>query len=175
MFTVRNQVAKVMFLHVSVILLTGGGCLPKCMLGYTPRWRQTPPSPGIRHPQKQIPPEADPPPETATAADGMHPTGMHSCYNVTMGPISEQILCLNRELNLSLSQLQNTCHCGRVVSAYACQAGGLWFKSGILPLLKHASFWKATGCYAGYIHWQRCRTRGESQGTYITYTSTKFE
>ena len=29
-------------------------------------------------------------------------------------------------------------HCGRVVSASTCQAGGLWFKSGILPLLKHA-------------------------------------
>ena len=28
--------------------------------------------------------------------------------------------------------------CGRVVSASACHAGGLWFKSGILPLLKHA-------------------------------------
>ena len=28
--------------------------------------------------------------------------------------------------------------CGRVVSASTCQAGGLWFKSGILPLLKHA-------------------------------------
>ena len=28
--------------------------------------------------------------------------------------------------------------CGRVVSVSACQAGGLWFKSGILPLLKHA-------------------------------------
>ena len=27
--------------------------------------------------------------------------------------------------------------CGRVVSASACQAGGLWFKSGIIPLLKH--------------------------------------
>ena len=27
--------------------------------------------------------------------------------------------------------------CGRVVSASTCQAGGLWFKSGILPLLKH--------------------------------------
>ena len=29
-------------------------------------------------------------------------------------------------------------YCGRVFSASACQAGGLWFKSGILPLLKHA-------------------------------------
>ena len=28
--------------------------------------------------------------------------------------------------------------CGRVVSVSACQAGGLWFKSSILPLLKHA-------------------------------------
>ena len=27
-------------------------------------------------------------------------------------------------------------HCGRVVSASACQAGGLWFKTSILPLLK---------------------------------------
>ena len=28
--------------------------------------------------------------------------------------------------------------CGRVVSASACQAGGLWLKSGILSLLKYA-------------------------------------
>ena len=28
--------------------------------------------------------------------------------------------------------------CGRVVSVSTCQAGGLWFKSGILPLLKYA-------------------------------------
>ena len=43
----RNEVvAKVMFLLVSVILLTGG--LPKCMLGYQP--------PGSRHPPgKQTP------------------------------------------------------------------------------------------------------------------------
>ena len=27
--------------------------------------------------------------------------------------------------------------CGRVVSMSACQAGGLWLKSSILPLLKH--------------------------------------
>ena len=48
-----------MFLHLSVILFTGG-CLPLCMLGYTPLGR---------HPQQM-----------ATAADGMHPTGMHSWY-----------------------------------------------------------------------------------------------
>ena len=34
---------------------------------------------------------------------------------------------------------------------------------------------KATGCYAGHIHQQRCRTRGESQGMYIMYASAKFE
>ena len=32
---------------------------------------------------------------------------------------------------------------------------------------------KATGCSAGNIHWQRCHTRGESRGKYITYSSAK--
>ena len=53
----RNEVvAKVMYLLVSVILLTRGGCLPQCMLGYhppgadTPRSRQpTPPRSRHRH------------------------------------------------------------------------------------------------------------------------------
>ena len=48
-FTGRNEVvAKIMFLHVSVILLTGG--LPQCMLGYHP--------PG-QTPQEQTPQRAD--------------------------------------------------------------------------------------------------------------------
>ena len=81
-----------------------GGCLPQCMLGYTPRQTptypadtppgQTPPhadtAPG-RHPLTRHPPVRHPPPgrhpplgrhppqQTATAADGTHPTGMHSC------------------------------------------------------------------------------------------------
>ena len=34
--TVRKRsLGKVIFLHLSVILFTGGGCLPHCMLGYT--------------------------------------------------------------------------------------------------------------------------------------------
>ena len=53
-FTVRNSNWEmVMFLHLSVILFTGGGRASKdmaCVVG-----------------------------ETATAMDGAHPTGMHSC------------------------------------------------------------------------------------------------
>ena len=59
--TVRNEVAKVMFLYLSVILFTGGG-LPQCMLGYPP---------GSRHPPEQThplrsrhPPGGDIPPRS---------------------------------------------------------------------------------------------------------------
>ena len=73
-FTVRNEVAKVMFLHLSVILFMGRGlwfcsrggvCLSAC-------WDTTP------SPQEQTPP----PEQTATAADGTHPTGIHSSLSV---------------------------------------------------------------------------------------------
>ena len=77
-FTGRNEVvAKVMFLLVSVILLTRG-CLPQCMLGYHPLGADTPPGadtnqeqtpPRTRHPpQEQIPPTPQsrhPPEQTA--------------------------------------------------------------------------------------------------------------
>ena len=46
---------------------------------------------------------------------------------------------------------------------------------GIPPLLKNMHVGKVTGCYAGIIHQQMCRTRGESQGMYIMYASAKFE
>ena len=60
-----------LFLQVSVILLTGEGYLPQCMLGYTPPeqtppqeqtppWEQTPPGADTATPQEQTPPqEAD--------------------------------------------------------------------------------------------------------------------
>ena len=57
--TVRNEVAKVMFLHLSVILFTGWGGLPQCMLGCHP-------PPGAGTPQDQAPPGSrhpPPPPE----------------------------------------------------------------------------------------------------------------
>ena len=64
--TVRNSSCrKVMFLHLSVIMFTGGVC-SGTPLGQTSPWEYTPP-------------RAEPPSETATAADGTHPTGMHSC------------------------------------------------------------------------------------------------
>ena len=91
-----------MFLHVSVILSTGGG-LPQCMLGYHPQGPGTPlgpgthpeqtPHPGPGTPQTRHPPcdQASPggrhPPSTLHAgrygqeAGGMHPTGMQSCYS----------------------------------------------------------------------------------------------
>ena len=74
-----------------------GGGLPQCMLGYHPPGPETPPGPGTlplpadtlppgpgtprsRHP---LGPGTPPPPtqQTATVADGTHPTGMHSCYD----------------------------------------------------------------------------------------------
>ena len=72
-YSPQRSSGKVMFLQVSVILLTGG-CLPQCMLRC-----HTPPPPGSRHPpeadtpppQKHTPPrsrpplEADPPPHKA--------------------------------------------------------------------------------------------------------------
>ena len=52
--TVRNEVAKVMFLHLSVILFTGGGvCLSACSDTTHPRSRHSPQS---RHPLPPSPP-----------------------------------------------------------------------------------------------------------------------
>ena len=101
--TGRNEVvAKVIFLHLSVIHSVHGGegvCLSAC-------WDTTPPRPGRhplgpgrhppgsgRHPQtRQTPPDqVDPPgpgrhppgkhtPAYGLPAAGTHPTGMHSCW-----------------------------------------------------------------------------------------------
>ena len=83
--TSRNEVvAKVMFLLVSMILSTGG-CLPQCMLGYHPPGADTPqsrPPRQSRHPlQEQTPPGKQTPAYGQWAA-GTHPTGMHSCLRI---------------------------------------------------------------------------------------------
>ena len=57
-----------MFLHLSVILFTGGG-------NVHPQGRH----PWADTPWAGPPPPADTPPETATAADAMDPLGMHFC------------------------------------------------------------------------------------------------
>ena len=51
----RNEVAKVMFLHLSVCLSTGGRGLPQCMLGYYPPPRAVT-LPPTRHPPGPAPP-----------------------------------------------------------------------------------------------------------------------
>ena len=66
--TVRNVVGKVMFLHLSVSHSVHGGGVSGTP-GQTPLPRAETPPPG-RHP-----------PPATTAADGMHPTGMLSCYD----------------------------------------------------------------------------------------------
>ena len=57
-----------MFLHLSVILSTGGG-VSQHALGQTPPWADTP-----HRADTNTPP-------TTTAADGTHPTGMHSRFS----------------------------------------------------------------------------------------------
>ena len=51
-------------------------------------------------------------------------------------------------------------HCGQVFSMSTCQTGGLWFKCGILPLLKHACgesdqllCWPYTPVEVSYQRW----------------------
>ena len=81
----NKVVAKVIFLHLSVIHSVHRGGLPQCMLGYHPvPHPQEQTSPGSRPPWKQTPPRADTPPPKQTSAYGLqaagtHPTGMHSC------------------------------------------------------------------------------------------------
>ena len=68
--TVRNEVAKVMFLHLSVILFTGGGT-----------WAGTPP--GQVHPRADTPPRPGAPllgrytPQTGTPPRQVHPRQVH--------------------------------------------------------------------------------------------------
>ena len=86
--TVRNEVAKVMFLHACVCpqgrgsapegCLLEGGCL---VLGVGGLLQGVPGPGGCLLLGRLVSQHALPPPrETATAADGTHPTGMHSCF-----------------------------------------------------------------------------------------------
>ena len=94
--TGRNEVvAKVIFLHLSVILFTEG-CLPQCMLGYhTPRSRHPPEAdtPWSRHPHRadplrrqktpwsRHPPRADTPQSRHPPGSGLrHLSGRYASY-----------------------------------------------------------------------------------------------
>ena len=90
----NEVVAKVIFLHLSIIHSVHSGVLPQCMLGYHPP-RAEPPGadPQSGSLLEQTPPGADPPradtptpppprkqtPAYGLRAAGTHPTGMHSC------------------------------------------------------------------------------------------------
>ena len=84
----KRSYGKVMFLHLSVILSTGGGLSAPMHAGIHPPnrtpWADTPslgrhPLPGQTPPPWADTPWADTPQQMATAADSTHPTGMHSC------------------------------------------------------------------------------------------------
>ena len=94
LFTVCNEVAKVMFLHLSVShSVHRGVCLSTCWdtpPRIRPPWDQAPPpgpdtplgpdTPQTRHtppPREQLPRDQTLPQKTAAAAHGTHPTGMH--------------------------------------------------------------------------------------------------
>ena len=81
--TVRNEVAKVMFSQACVCPRGGGVSAPGGCLVWGGVWsrgclllRGSGGELVSQHAMRQTPP---PPGETATAADGTHPTGMHSC------------------------------------------------------------------------------------------------
>ena len=90
-FTVRNEVVKVIFLHLSVILSTGGVCRSACW-DTTPTRRPAPP-PRSRHPPRARSPQDQapnwtrhPPPGSRRLLlrTGTHPTGMHSCCTISV-------------------------------------------------------------------------------------------
>ena len=119
--TGRNEVvAKVIFLHLSVILFTGG-CLPQCMLGYhTPPGADNPPPqsrhPPSRHHPKQTPTlEQTPPEQTPQGADtppeqtppwSRHPPGSRLQHTVNERSVRILLECI-------LVVHRSTCYTGQ--------------------------------------------------------------
>ena len=96
LITGRNKVvAKVMFLFVSVILSTGGGCLPQCMHP----WEQTPP-------QEQTPPGADTPSEQTPPPPGSrHPPESRLQHTVNERPVRILLECILVNYNKGAGRL----------------------------------------------------------------------
>ena len=102
-----------MFSQVSVILFTGGVYTPFHLARHPPSrhspcrhplpWADTLPG---RHLPRQTPPQVDnTPSETATAADGTHPTGMHSCYHLLLD--RAEFFRINTDIHFILQQLEH--------------------------------------------------------------------
>ena len=94
--TVCNEVAKVMFLHLSVILSTGGGiCLSAC-------WDTTPPPPGpgsrdqAHPPGTRHTPLGPGPPDQAPPPRGQVPPGPDTPPDQTPPPRSRDGYCCGR-------------------------------------------------------------------------------
>ena len=100
--TIGNEVAKVMFLHLFVnhSVHRGRSASVHAGIPHHPPWDQAPPNqapppkpgtplgpgpPDHALHQDQAPPRDKAPPcqQTATVADGTHPTGMHFCFYFT--------------------------------------------------------------------------------------------
>ena len=75
-FTVRKRsCGKAMFLHLSVILFTGGSAFPQCHGAGRP-----PPPPSAQKADLPLPrQDADTTKRYGQQADGKHPIGMHTC------------------------------------------------------------------------------------------------
>ena len=125
-FTVCNSSCrKVMFLHLSIILSTGGGLplgpgdgqpldpggsasgSPQADTPQSDTPRQT--LPRQTTPQADTPPPGRhplgrPTPEIATAVDGIHPNGMHSCLSLNS---TNSVETFRKNSNASLVALQN--------------------------------------------------------------------
>ena len=84
--TVRNEIAKVMFLHLSVILSTGGVYLSAC-------WDATTPSPQTRHPPRPGPSGPAPPPDQASPWDQVPPRTRHSPPGLGTPPGADGYCC----------------------------------------------------------------------------------
>ena len=93
----QRSCSKVIFSQACVKnSVHGGGGLPQCMLGYTPLDRP----PMGRH---------TPPQQTATAADGTHPTGMHSCTLCNKWPTCRyETFILNNDIECKSDKTHNS-------------------------------------------------------------------
>ena len=153
--TGRNEVvAKVIFLHLFVILFTGGGSA-SMHAGIPPRSRpqQSRPPPPEQIPPHQAPPGPGTPPEQTplpgeqtpayggVRAAGTHPTGMHSClkkrtYNIRTLTSSPQIRITTYSDHIVYGMMQKflVWLCGKLYKRFTITFG---FKDFVFRLMKH--------------------------------------